>query len=79
MGGGGPGDQGGVRDPPGDHDVGARAQAGGDPETAEVGVGGQGGVPGGGGGEDAGEAGGEVVALDVGHAHRDAEPFGQLP
>ena len=70
VGGGRPGDEGGVGDPAGDDDVGARAQAGGDADAAQVGVGGQG---------SSGVLGGEVVALDVGDADGDAEPVGQLP
>ncbi len=69
VGGGGPGDQGRVGHPPGDHDVGALAQTRGDAEAAEVGV----------GGEAARVRGGEVVALHVGDAGGDAEASGQVP
>ncbi len=65
--GGGPGDERGVGDPPGDDDVGARAQTGGDAVAAEVGVRGQG----------PRVRGGEVVALDVRDTDGDAEPPGQ--
>lgn len=67
--GGGPGDQGGVGDPPGDDHVGAGPQALRDAEAAEVRV----------RGEAAGVAGGEVVALDVGDAQGDAEAARHLP
>lgn len=69
VGDGGPGDQRRVGDPTGHHDVRALAQTGGDPGTTEVGV----------RGEAPGVAGGQVVALDVGDAHRYAEAVGQLP
>lgn len=69
VGGGRPGDEGGVGDPAGDDDVRALAQTGGYAEGAQVGM----------CGKAVGVAGGEVVALDVGDAGGDAESVGEFP
>lgn len=66
---GGPGDQGGIGDPPGDHDVGPRIKTSGDPEAPEIGVRGKGvRIP-----------PGEIVPLDMRDPYGYPEPVGQLP
>lgn len=64
-----PGDQGGIGDPPGDHDIGPRIKTSGDPEATEIGVRGKGvRIP-----------PGEIVPLDMRDPYGYPEPVGQLP